>query len=117
MHSLHKRNQMTVSPDSLRGEVLLDSRGRICGVNEAAEGMIGRPLQEIEGRPIDGAVDNQRLCALMQYALVSTETVVGRVRIRNGPEQEVRVAVGPVSDSSGRRDGSLRFILEATPQG
>lgn len=71
MPNLQVQDQGRASPDRRLGEVLLDNKGRIRAVNQTAERMIGRPVDQIEGRPFHEAVENQGLCALMQYALIS----------------------------------------------
>ena len=79
--------------------------------------MIGRPLEEIEGWPIDEAVEDQALCALMQFALISAEPIIAPVRLHDGAVRDLRVAVGPVPGRANRHAMGLRCVLETIPGG
>lgn len=116
MSSFSGKDPGRTPPGTMMGEILLDSGGKIAGINQAAERMIGRPLEEIEGWPIHEAVGDQALCALMQFALISAEPIVAPVRLHDGALRKLRVAILPVPDRGGRHATGLRCVLETVPQ-
>ena len=115
MLDLRRKKQTTVSSDGRVGEVLLDNTGRIRAVNQTAARLIGRPVGQLEGRPICDAVDNQGLRALMQYALISLDPVTNHVRCNDGADRLVRVEVRTVPDHADPQAAGLLCVLEAYP--
>ena len=112
MADCRAESRIATPPDGLPGEIFLDEAGRIRAVNYAAERMIGCAAGQVEGRTIRDAVENQGLCALVQYALISVDPIVGRVRCRDGLELDVRVAVRPVPDDGRGGGAGLLCVLE-----